>query len=68
MKPAKIGANESVTAQTYRQIESRRSGMDYVPVDSGVVGGEISFKSPNGGTFTRNVVVEGGQVWVEIKP
>lgn len=62
---APVGAGEQVTASTYRVIKSRRPGLQYVQA-TGTVGGDISFQSPAKGTFTRNVVQEGNQLWAEI--
>lgn len=65
LKEAKIGANEPVTAASYRVIAARRGGMNYTEA-SGSVGGELSFSSPTAGTFTRNVIEENGVLLVEI--
>jgi len=65
LKPAGVGANEAVTASSYRIIASKRPGMQYVQAQ-GQVGGTLSFRSASAGTFTRNVVQEGGGLWAEI--
>jgi hypothetical protein len=65
LKTASIGKGEPVSAQSYRVIAERRSGMEYTPAE-GSVGGELKFSAPNGGVFTRNVVQENGQLLVEI--
>lgn len=56
-----------MSAQSYRVIDQRRSGMQYQPVSGGALGSEISFTSSTGGLFTRNFLQEGGQLWAEIK-
>jgi hypothetical protein len=67
-KPAAIGANELVSANKYRLIESRRSGMNYVPVSKGGLGGTIEFTSASAGKFTWNVIQEGGSILAEVSP
>lgn len=66
LKPVKVGADEMVSPQSYRIIQDRRAGMQYVAAN-GSVGGEITFASPVAGMFTRNFVQEGGQLQAEIK-
>ena len=66
LKPAKIGRGEEVSAKSYRVIAARRPGMEYV-VAQGSPGAQITFASPKGGRFTRNVVREGSKLWAEIK-
>jgi hypothetical protein len=63
--PAAVASNELVSANKYRLIE-RRSGMSYVPVTSGSLGGTLEFKSPSSGKFTWNVIQEGGQLYAEV--
>jgi hypothetical protein len=65
LAPAEIAPSESVTASSYRVLQSRRANLSYVQAQ-GDPGGLIAFASPAGGRFTRNIVVEGGQVWAEI--
>jgi hypothetical protein len=65
LKPAAIEPNELVTAGSYRVIQSKRPGMQYVTVE-GNYPGILSFRSPPGGKFTRNTVMEGGQLLAEI--
>lgn len=65
LSPAEIAPSESVTAGSYRVLQSRRPNLSYVQAQ-GDVGGLLAFASPSGGRFTRNVIVEGGQVWAEI--
>lgn len=64
--PAAVGVNELVSANRYRLIESRRSGMSYVPVTKGSLGGTIEFTSPAAGKFTWNVIQESGGLVAEI--
>jgi len=64
--PASVGSGELVSANKYRLIESRRSGMRYVPVSSGALGGTLEFTSPSAGKFTWNVIQEGSAIHAEI--
>lgn len=66
MQPASIGAGEPVSAQSYRIIQSRRSGMQYTAAQD--TGSGISFSFPSGGVFTRNFVQENGVLMAEIAP
>jgi hypothetical protein len=66
LKPAPVAAGEEVSADRYRQIAKRRTGMTYAPVE-GTLGGTIKFSSPKTGVFTRNVVKEGDALWAEVK-
>jgi hypothetical protein len=68
MKPAPVGANEMVSGTTYRLIAERRPGMEYTSLRAGTLGERIAFSSPVNGIFTRNLVLEGGVLWAEIKP
>ena len=65
--PAAVVAGQLVSADTYRVLAAQRSGLNYVPAQ-GSVGGEITFTPSAGGTFTRNVVVVGGQIMAEVAP
>jgi len=65
LQPAQIGPSEPVTASSYRVLQSRRPNLKYTQAE-GSQGGLISFSAPSGGRFTRNIVVEAGQVWAEI--
>lgn len=66
MQPAKIGSGEAVSAQSYRIIQARRSGMQYTAAQDN--GSGISFSFPSGGVFTRNFVSESGVLMAEIAP
>jgi hypothetical protein len=66
LKPAPVGANEEVSADKYRLIAKRRTGMAYVEA-KGTLGGKLTFASPSAGLFTRNVVQEGSALWAEVK-
>jgi hypothetical protein len=68
MDPAAVKAGEAVTAQSYRQIEAPRDGMQLAPITSGTIGSELAFASPVDGMFTRNVVSQSGKLFAEIKP
>jgi hypothetical protein len=63
--PAKVGANETVSATSYRIIANKRPGLQYVQA-TGTPGGVLSFTSPAAGRFTRNIVQESGALWAEI--
>jgi hypothetical protein len=67
MEPVAVKAGVLVSAETYRVIESLRSGMVTAPITSGQVGGLVEFTSPVDGMFTRNLVQQGGQLVAEIK-
>lgn len=66
LAPAVVGANEQVRAGSYRVIKNRRPGLLYVKVEKGNIGGELSFKAPVKGKFTRNVIVEATGIFAEI--
>lgn len=66
LPPTHVGPGEQVTAGSYRIISAQRPGMQYVPA-SGAAGAALTFASPSGGVFTRNVVNQGGQLLAEIK-
>jgi len=66
LQPAKVKAGELVSAESYRVIESRRSGMSYVQAE-GQPGAMIKFTPDRDGYFTRNTVQEGGVLFAEVK-
>jgi DNA-binding transcriptional regulator LsrR (DeoR family) len=66
LKAIGVQGGQTVEAASYRVIEGRRPGMTYVAA-SGSVGGPLTFTPEQNGTFTRNVLQEGGQLWAEIK-
>jgi len=63
---AKVTGGEPVTAESYRVIQARRSGMTYVQA-TGQPGGQIGFTPEKDGIFTRNTVQEGGILYAEVK-
>jgi hypothetical protein len=65
-KPVQVQNGQSATLSSYRVIKARRSGLTYAAVTQGTVGGDLTFTMPKAGTVTRNVVVEGGKVLVEV--
>lgn len=57
LKPVKVGPGERVRTHFYRKLALRRPNMTYVPIESGVMGDELTLVGPkNGGTFTRNII------------
>jgi hypothetical protein len=70
MKPASVKKGEVVTIGAYRVIAARRPnlGMEYMPVSVGSIGSDLEVEIQKNGTFTRNVVVETGNiVYIEVK-
>lgn len=66
MAPAGVTAGEAVSITNYRVIAEQRPGMTYAPVLQGSIPGALTFQATKGGTCTRNVVQNGGQLLVEI--
>ena len=64
--PAPVKGGALVSAESYRVIQSRRSGMTYVQA-SGQPGAKIEFTPEKDGIFTRNTVQENGVLFAEIK-
>ena len=64
--PAPVGKGEKVSASTYVKITKRKTGMTYAKA-TGTLGGLLTFTSPIKGLFTRNVLVEKGVAYAEIK-
>jgi hypothetical protein len=65
MKPARIGANEKVSAQSFVRLTKRRIGFSYVPAKM-LPDGKIEFSSPKAGLFTRYVLESGGRIFAEV--
>lgn len=67
--PSSVGKKELVRAKSYQLITHRTPGMKYALVSKkNKTTGEITFRSPVAGIFTRNVVQEGKKLWAEIQP
>ena len=65
VKGAPVKAGEFVSAQTFTIVSKRTAGMAYAAATKS--GALITFTPTVTGTFTRNVVSEGGRLWAEIK-
>ena len=66
LQPAQVRAGELVSAESYRVIQARRSGMTYDKAD-GQPGALITFTPSKDGYFTRNTVQEADGLYAEVK-
>jgi hypothetical protein len=66
LQPAKVKAGELVSAESYRVIQARRSGMSYAKAE-GAPGALITFTPDRDGYFTRNTVQEQDGLYAEVK-
>jgi len=66
LEPADVQAGTPISVTSYRQIQAARAGATLAPITSGGLGSEIKFTPQVSGTFTRNFVKEGGQLFAEI--
>lgn len=66
MKYNRIPAGQPIAFESYRVIAARRPNMNYVKIVEGQIGGKLTSEPPaQGGTFTRNVISEGGVLYAE---
>jgi len=65
MKPAKVNANEKVSAKTFSPLRKKRAGYIYVPAKM-LPDGQIEFTSPKTGLFTRYVLQVGNRMFAEV--
>ena len=66
MSPIAVYMGETVSADSYRRISGRRGEMDYIHA-GGNLGGRITFSVPRNAVFTRNVILENGLLFAELK-